>query len=299
MSVTTVESRPHSKSFFARKKLASISAADFPTVSNSLTRALSLVNRSNSSLAELSSVVRRDGSISMALLKVANSPVYMRGSMVDCVDRAVLVLGINGCRKVLNNLLFRGAFSNISVELRQKCEVLWQHSLLTASLATSINDLLNYGFTGEEFTAALLHDLGRILIAVMAPELFDIVEPLRFEEGPELIQRERDILGVDHCSLGGQFVEQSGLPMSIRHTVQFHHQPNFAVEHQALVALVNLADDIANHIGREAQLEAYEPTHCIGWKILFGSISDPPQQQLIKALPDFVRKAVIEAEPYV
>ena len=47
--------------------------------------------------------------------------------------------------------------------------VLWQHSLYTATIARLLNRQLDAGFEGEEFSAAMVHDVGRLLLAAKAP----------------------------------------------------------------------------------------------------------------------------------
>ena len=90
--------------------------------------------------------------------------------------------------------------------------------------------------------AALLHDIGRLVLARARP---DYIAPLAARRTPEERAREElRELGVDHASLGGLLLERWGLPEGLVDAVARHHRSRPESE---AAALVRLADMVAHH----------------------------------------------------
>jgi putative nucleotidyltransferase with HDIG domain len=106
--------------------------------------------------------------------------------------------------------------------------------------------------TEDLVAAALLHDIGRL---VLARARADYIAPLAAGRTPE--ERARDELrelGVDHASLGGLLLERWGLPEGLVDAVARHHRSRPDSE---LAALVRLGDMVAHHSqGDAVDLEA-------------------------------------------
>ena len=147
--------------------------------------------------------------------------------------------------------------------------VLWRHSVLTGVIAMALNKNFNLGFIGEEFTAGLIHDIGRSLFGVIAPSDFAAADPLDFEETGDFMQRERNVLRTDHCELGSWFVAHNKLPEVLVEVVRLHHSPGEATENRKLVATTAVADHMANYLQRHGTADGYEPQENSAVEILF------------------------------
>ena len=115
------------------------------------------------------------------------------------------------------------------------------------------------GFEGEEFVGGLLHDFGRVLLAILEPERFSEIDPLDFDETPERLVWEDELIGTDHCRFGAWYAIQQKLPSPIPNVILWHHQPEEAQENQKLVALIAVADHMANHLHRFQVSNGYDP----------------------------------------
>jgi putative nucleotidyltransferase with HDIG domain len=90
--------------------------------------------------------------------------------------------------------------------------------------------------------AALLHDIGKLLLARARP---DYVPPTSARCTPEeRARQEQRELGVDHASLGGLLLERWGLPEGLVNAVFRHHRAKSAGEP---ASLVRLGDMVAHH----------------------------------------------------
>jgi HD-like signal output (HDOD) protein len=282
-----------------RIRIASVRDTDLPTMSDTMTKALSVINNPEAVLADLITVIQRDGALATAVLKLANSPVFMRQRTVDRVNQAIVILGMKTCKQVITSIWMRSTFSAVNPQLRKRCDLICKHSFLAASLATSINQLLSLGYLGEEFSAALLHDLGRLLIAVVAPDLFPTADPLTFREDTTILDHEHSVLGLDHCSLGGAYANRFNLPQSISSGIEFHHSPSQAGALAPLVAVVSAADHLANHILAEKKIKNYDPSASEGWRLLCPGKEPASLPNFSARLAKMVVKAMREARAFL
>jgi HD-like signal output (HDOD) protein len=96
------------------------------------------------------------------------------------------------------------------------------------------------------FVSALLHDVGRIVLALGTPgEYGGVVEQsLRSEEPIWVAERAR--FGADHAQVGACLLQMWGLPQIIVDAVALHHEPHGVTGELAeVVAAVHVADALA------------------------------------------------------
>lgn len=258
-------------------------------------RALEIANNPDCSIKEFVNITNKDVTLAADMLKMANSMVYSRGVPILNLQQAVVRLGFRQCK----NLILASSANSLMMQLTAKetwlREALWRHGFLTASIASFLNRAMNLGFQGEEFTAGLIHDIGRILLAVLDPSGFSKADKFDFQESNEEIQlemlsRERSIMGTDHCALGGWFVEYSELPKSLSQVVRLHHASGKQLVEYPLVALIAVADHMANHMQLTRSPVGYRPELNTAINILAPTKSS--RERLIDVIPTVMEDAV-------
>lgn len=95
------------------------------------------------------------------------------------------------------------------------------------------------------FTAALLHDIGRLVLAACFPAHLTAVLAYRSAHDGLLLDAERAVIGVDHAQIGEALTAHWRFPVSIRESVARHHVLD-AGEHTPLTGIVHIADGIAH-----------------------------------------------------
>ena len=208
--------------------------------------ALQLVKNPECSISQFTGVIKRDVKLTADILKMANSALYCPVTPIVDLNRCVMRVGFRECQYLILSASIASLMHRVTMSQEWVREILWRHSFTTALLATRINRTFHLGFQGEEFTAGLLHDFGRILFAMVVPESFLKFDPLDFNESPDLLEREFEATGTDHCRLGAWFTHGNQLPQPIPSVILNHHQPELAEKHQRLTALIAVADQLAN-----------------------------------------------------
>ena len=222
-------------------------------------RALKVGRDPQCTIEDFTEVVGRDVKLATDILKIANSILYSPRTPIINLHRAVVRLGFLECQNLILTSSIASMIYKVSMEQEWVRTVLWWHSLNTGLLATYINRSFQVGFHGEEFTAGIMHDLGRTLIAVVCPDQFAEIDPMDFNETPEILDHENAVIGTDHCRLGAWFATQNQIPSPIPEVILRHHQPELAGDSEKLTALIAMADHMASHVQRCGDSEGYDP----------------------------------------
>jgi HD-like signal output (HDOD) protein len=136
---------------------------------------------------------------------------------------------------------------------------LWRHSV-AASLAAEITMAMAANpVPAEAVTAALLHDVGKLVLArFLTPDLLRALAEARDQGEVSSMQAETDVLGVHHGQLGGLIARHWNLPDRLAEALTHHHTPDRAEDllcdavHLANIAARLVAGDAASR--READV---------------------------------------------
>lgn len=264
---------------------------NMPAMPAAATRAMALADDPDVRLTELADLIRQDPAIASGLLRVANSAAFACGSSVTKLDQAVSRLGSGQVKRLILSIAVKSQLAGVAGPSRASCDTLWRHGSVTAAIAQQLNREFRLGFRGEEYTAGLLHDLGRVLVAMADPVLFAKADSLNFREGPETLVAERDAYAFDHADLGGLFAEHSRFPADLTAAIRHHHDSAFGGPHARLVALVAAADQLANYAHGGGDPAAYDVTGNAGLVALGQEWPESRRERLVAALPGLLTPA--------
>ena len=217
-------------------------------------QALQLANDPDCSVNQFAALVQQDQKLASDILSIANTALYSGGRPIANLQQAAQRLGFRKCKNLILTSSMSSLMKKLTFDEQWIRDILWRHSFLAAIHCHHLNKLFATGFDGEEFTAGLMHDLGRTLLAVTAGSDFSAADPLNFEEGEGMLEREREVLGTDHAAFGAWFVRKSNLPDSLVETVLGHHN---CEDGSKLTAIVTAADDMTNHLQRYLEPDQY------------------------------------------
>jgi HD-like signal output (HDOD) protein len=267
---------------------------NMPALPDTAVQAVSMANDPDCQMPQFAGLIERDAAVATTILRIANSASYAGGMPAAKLQQAVVRLGIRPCQNMIVAIGMRTLFRQMASATRMQCELLWQHAYVTAALCRQINRAFRLGFDGEEFSSGLLHDLGRILLALADPQSFERAKAMDFHE-EDVLTRERQTIGIDHCALGGWFAEHSQLPPALVQVIRFHHDPQAAERSGDLVNLVAAADHMANHLQLLGEPDAYDPASNPGLECLWARWSDEKRHRLLGDLPVMMEQAALAA----
>ena len=220
------------------------SAVQLPPFSPVAAKALQLANQDDSSLARLADLIASDLAFSSEILSIANSAFFSLSQMVNSVQQAVALLGMERIRGVAVTIGLRN-FLGASVK-HPVLEVCWQHSLACAMVAEELASAVKLD-RGVAYTGGIMHDVGRVALAVIHSQQYaDFLENV-CGAPEELLLLERKAFSIDHCEAGRRLIYEWELPNDFVELASHHHfrQRNTVFDLPALIRWSCEAADIA------------------------------------------------------
>ncbi len=212
-----------------------------PTLPGIVTKLNSLADNEKSSIQEMARLVSSDQVLSARILRLANSPSY-GFYRVATISNAMILLGVDVVKSlVLSSSIF---------EIMEKSVLgLWEHSLGAGVAANIISKRLHLPECEEISTAALLHDIGKVIIHLKLEGRYADILKMTEEKEIPMHEAERAVTGTDHAEVGGWLAKNWFLPEKLAIPVTCHHDVESTVVHQAKTAVVHLADILIKAAG--------------------------------------------------
>lgn len=219
---------------------------------------ITTVEDPRSTAAQLNKIVSNDPALATRILKVVNSAFYGVPGQIGSIERAIVMLGLNGVKNIAVAASLGQLFKNVKICDGLEARDVWTHSIAVGVAAREIAKKLKSSAADEAFLAGLIHDSGILVWLQAHPEMFgDICHQAKDSE-QDFCQIERDTAGVDHQMLGIALAENWRFPRSCQMAAGYHHRPtSLAKEHRQLVDLVFVADTICCQQGYGFSLTAY------------------------------------------
>lgn len=217
-----------------------------PTLPMLLGQILDAAFDPDTSAIDLSRYIAADQSLSARLLRIVNSPYYGFYRKITSLTTAVVILGF---AEVRNIVLTSTAFETFAHSAsRYDRSQLWRHSLASAMAAERCAKILLIDIEGC-FVAGLLHDIGKVTLDSVYPDLFQEAVKKAQEEGMFLRDAEMALFNIAHGEAGGVLTEHWNFPQGIVEAIQYHHEPEHKTEEPRLTSLAAMANYIAHQAG--------------------------------------------------
>ena len=143
-----------------------------PLFSKRLLDILALGTQDRTSAHKLADLVLEDYALTVNVLRMANSFHYNRSNRaIENVSHAIVVLGMDTVRKLASTLVYFLAFENRSASLRE----LMIQSMLSAHVAGVAAEHISYPRREDAYLAAMLLNLGEVLVACHSPEHYVVI----------------------------------------------------------------------------------------------------------------------------
>ena len=238
-----------------------------------------LFNADQRYTSQIAEIIRRDPSLTSRLLRLVNSVYYGISRPIKSIEEAVFYLGVRQIRQLAMVTPIIEDFQKLAGNKGFAWREFWRHSIGTALMTREVLDVVQSQKGEIDYVAGLIHDVGKIAMASAFPEHFDVIYNQRAHEGVDLLELEREVLGIDHAELGALYLKKQTLPEVFVEIVQFHHRPEAAVRHNLVVAAVQVADVLVRHAkigssGNRKEVTEENWAECSGWNILFTHQTD-------------------------
>jgi HD-like signal output (HDOD) protein len=198
-------------------------------------------------ISDIANIVEADPAMCVKVLQLVNSAFFGMSQSITSVTKAVNLLGT----ELLKSLILQ-AHIICAVEDRMPREFslsrFQMYSIKVARLAKRF--VVSADHADEAFTCGMVHDIGKLVLALKAPLQFDSFLKRSSESTDPLYDIEREILGTSHAEAGAWLLSSWGIPLPIVECVAFHHNPSAVGSgDREVLAVVHAADALMGILG--------------------------------------------------
>lgn len=252
----SIERATSLSNILSNKLLASLvgSVKDLPVLPRTYMALREKLASPNASIREIVSLVEQDVSICAKILQLVNSALFGLPREISTVQSAVTYLGIEMVQNLVLSSEVFSVFEKVEMVPGFSFEELQAHSQLTAKIATEIPAPAHVH--GAAVVAALLHDVGKLVLAMRSPQNLVRVLSGAAEEKKPQFEVEEELMGVSHAEVGAYLLGIWGLPSPVVEAVAQHHRPE-RIPHDRLdaVGIVHISNCLAHKHGGRAGAE--------------------------------------------
>lgn len=194
-----------------------------PSVPRTYSELSRVMGERDAGLGDVAKIIEQDPAMCAKILQLVNSPYFGLSRRVTSASHAVNYLGIELLKGLVLTAEVFGAMDDSAAIEGFSMERLQEFSVLTAAVSKQL--VSDPKDSEQACTAGLVHDIGKIILALAIPACFqEVVRVGRAGETP-FHAIEKEMIGVTHAEVGGYLLGVWGLPLPIVEAVTYHHGP--------------------------------------------------------------------------
>ena len=247
------------KSDYLDKIMARVDA--FPSIPGSAVKLLALLESDDSSPQDIEALLRMDPGMTANVLKLTNSAYFGLPTKVGSVKRAAMLLGMNKIKQLVIASCVGAVMDGPIPGYDLPAGELWRHSIAVSVTAEGLIRELESGAAEDIFTAALVHDVGKLILGQFIQDDLSAIQAAAGDNVSFEIA-EKEVLGIDHAEIGARVLSHWSLPEELVHAVRWHHDPDGAEVQNRTTDIVHVANVLCLMMGIGVGREGlqYEPS---------------------------------------
>ncbi len=229
------------------KKLQSVN--NLPTLPIVAMKLNKLLHDDDSPMEDLLELMKKDQSLVMKIMRLVNSSFFGFKNRVNSLRHAVTLLGYSTVQNavvtvsVIDQLKLQKKLDGFDVS------EFWKHSIRVAVMCKYLSAKIRLAPQDDAFTAGLLHDIGKVILASNFPDDFVSILNAMQNQGLTFSQAEQQLGSCQHPVVGGYLAKRWMLPEVLVNAIQYHHAAGHSQNHSQLIALVAFSDSLVNLMG--------------------------------------------------
>lgn len=233
----------------------------FPAIPGGAAKLLSLLRDPETPVSQVEAFLRHDPGLTANVLKLTNSAYFGFASKIGSVRQAVVMLGAKRLMRVVLASCSHSVMSRGVEGYELSPGALWRHAIAVSVAAEALVEEFNLPSADMIFTAALLHDVGKLALGEFVKDEMKEIDA-RAAEGMSFEAAEQSVLGTNHAEIGALILKHWSLPSDIVDAVQWHHEPEACGQPGLTVDVVHVADVLSLMIGMGVGREGlqYQPS---------------------------------------
>lgn len=197
------------------------------------------------SVADMVGLIKYDQAMAANIMKMSNSAYFGSPQKIGTLRDAVVYLGKNNLIRIVQTAGVSRYFTQKGRGYVEKANELWEHSVAVAIMSQILSRKVLKCEDEKLYLAALLHDVGKMVMGEFVSESFETIARLVAEGGYSFLEAEEAVIGINHAELGGKIAERWNFPKEIVVALTYHHRPDLIEKNNNVIMwLVYLADQV-------------------------------------------------------
>jgi HD-like signal output (HDOD) protein len=202
-----------------------------------------LLQDQRKSLSEAIKTIEYDPALTANILKLVNSSSFAAGRKISSLQEATVRVGAKNILQMLIGSSMAGIMAQPVKGYDLPPGELWKAAVNGALYTELIVEELKLKAPPHAFTAALLREIGKMVLGNFVDVNAEKIVNFASEGGVSFPEAEREILGIDHAEVGALLLAKWNMPRELLNPVRWHHEPEKCPEEDRAVAeLVHVAD---------------------------------------------------------
>jgi HD-like signal output (HDOD) protein len=215
---------------------------NFKTLPHVAIRLSRLISDEECPIQRFEEVIKLDPSLVARLLRIINSSYYGLRTEITEISRAIIYVGMQNLRNMVVIEALKDVFTNGSDTDTFSKRQLWLHSAAVSICSKMISERI-FEQRGEDvFLCGILHDIGMIVEYQVVEDLFIQACKTNDSGSSTFTKNEREIIGVDHCTVGSLLASNWKVPRAIQRGIEEHHIASPSVSPSSITGMIQLAE---------------------------------------------------------
>jgi len=234
-----------------------LSIKTLPAFPVTIARVTALLSDDDYSVNEVAKVIKYDQAIAANILKISNSAYFGSRQKIKTISDAVIHLGQKQLIRAVQTAGVSRFFAGGGKGYGGRAKDLWEHSVAVAMMAQILCRQIQGEDSGVLYTAALVHDIGKVVMGEFVQESSAKILHLVADHGLSFLEAENEVIGINHAELGGRIAEYWNFPIEIRDAIAYHHRPDYfgGDGNDVMPFLVCLADQFCRMMGIDGGMD--------------------------------------------
>ncbi|MCM8525494.1 MAG: HDOD domain-containing protein [Lentisphaeraceae bacterium] len=226
------------------------------------------INSPNCTTGIISRIISQDPILTMKVLRMVNSAFYGFPQEIEDIPQAILIIGL----QQLNDLVLANTvislFDGYKLELFSM-EDFWKFSIAGGLSSRTLGNLSSQNFSERLFVGGLLHNVGRLIMAISKPDLMLEAHELSLREQILLHEAEKKVFGFNNEEMNFHLMQEWSLPSSIIDISSHYLTPMNSNEHQNEAMIVGIANALTQSLSLGSTGDYYiNPINESQWDII-------------------------------
>jgi len=196
------------------------SHCSLPALPQILTRIQKVIYSKEADVQQITELIKLDPALSAQILKVVNSAFYSLPMAISEIRSAVIYIGLNEVYRIILSL---SVVNVLSSDNKKEFHTLWKHSVLTALCSKHLAGRFDPHLSSEElWTAALLHDVGKLLYLKFFPDHYRELRQYSSSQGCFFSDAEKHYSLPSSAYMGALLCDRWRLPDNVKRACAAH-----------------------------------------------------------------------------